>query len=413
MASDAKDDDKGRSITFRSKADDWKNYQIRYENGKKCIAIPHSQDEFMKAFLGNYILRPSCYACQFKGDNYYSDITLGDFWGIERVNPKFNDDKGVSLVIVRTEKGRQAFSALEGLDSFPTNEKDAGQESLFKSVSMPAERNQYFSRLEDGCIAEANNSIIPRRKVRKRWDPIRIAGGIKRRLVNHQSNILSRPEFRVFLIDEGYRDEFSLKQTCVGCSACATVCHKNAITMIHDGEGFLYPEVDESRCVHCGLCQRVCPVKSFDGLTRSIDAQFYGAKECDEMERLSSSSGGVFSLLARRTLSQGGVVFGAAFDESLVVRHRCVDNLDDLASLRGSKYVQSEVGSCYEMVKCELASGRHVLFTGTPCQIAGLKAYLGKEYMNLLSVDLICHGVPSPAVFSKYLQELESEMGGA
>lgn len=412
MKLETKDADKGRSITFRSKADGWKNYQIRYENGKKCIVIPHSQDEFMKAFLGNYILRPSCYACQFKGDNYYCDITLGDFWGIERVNPKFNDDKGVSLVIVRTEKGRQSFTALEGLDSFSTNEKDAGQDSLFKSVSMPAERNQYFSRLEDGCIAEANNSIIPRRKVRKRWNPIRIAGGLKRRFVKRMNGSPDRQVIRKFMIDEGYHDEFSLKQSCVGCSACATVCHMNAITMIHDGEGFLYPDVDESRCVRCGLCQCVCPVKNVSSLPRSMDAQFYGAKESDARERLSSSSGGVFSLLARRTLSQGGVVFGAAFDESLVVSHRCVDSLDGLASLRGSKYVQSEVGSCCEMVKSELASGRHVLFTGTPCQVAGLKAYLGREYMNLLSVDLICHGGPFPAVFSKYLQELESEMGG-
>ena len=201
---------------------------------------------------------------------------------------------------------------------------------------------------------------------------------------------------------------FANKQDCCGCHACVSVCAKQCITMQADSEGFLYPMVDKDACTHCGLCEKVCPVIHQAAPVEPQAA--YIAINRDEEIRLQSSSGGIFTLLAEAIISDGGVVFGARFDADWSVLHAWTDTIEGLASFRGSKYVQSRIGDTYREAREFLKQGRKVLFSGTPCQIAGLKKYLRKEYENLLAVDFICHGVPSPGVWQRYLRELREEL---
>ena len=194
------------------------------------------------------------------------------------------------------------------------------------------------------------------------------------------------------------------KQDCCGCASCANACPKDAITMAPDKEGFLYPQIDKDLCVHCGLCVKKCPVLTRQPRNNKVDTCF--AQWSDKETRLVSSSGGFFSDVARYAFNRNGVVFGAAYDKDFTVRHIAVDNEADLDKLRGSKYVQSQTGNCYRQVKELLEEGRFVLYSGCPCQIAGLYAYLGgSDFDHLLTVDLLCHGTPSPGLFDRYLEE--------
>lgn len=193
------------------------------------------------------------------------------------------------------------------------------------------------------------------------------------------------------------------KEDCCGCHACATVCAKHCITMKTDDEGFLYPVVDKDACIDCGLCEKVCPVINQSEPRKPL--MVYAAKNKNEEIRHLSSSGGIFTLLAEKVASEGGIVFGARFNENWDVVHSWTDSIEGIADFRGSKYVQSTIGDTYREVKDFLKQDRKVLFSGTPCQIAGLRKFLRKEYDNLLTVDLICHGVPSPLAFKSYLLE--------
>ena len=198
------------------------------------------------------------------------------------------------------------------------------------------------------------------------------------------------------------------KKDCCGCHACATVCAKHSITMQADEEGFLYPVVDKGTCVECGLCEKVCPIINQNDSRKPL--KVYAAKNQNEEVRKQSSSGGIFTLLAEAVIAENGVVFGARFDESWNVVHSWTDTIEDLDFFRGSKYVQSTIGSTYKEAREFLQQGRKVLFSGTPCQIAGLKRYLRKEYENLLTVDVVCHGVPSPLVWRRYLDDMRSSL---
>lgn len=194
------------------------------------------------------------------------------------------------------------------------------------------------------------------------------------------------------------------KSSCCGCEACRNVCPRQCITMQEDREGFVYPEVDATACVDCGLCETVCPV--LHPGQRRLPVEAYAARNRDESVRLASSSGGVFTRLAEWILDRGGVVFGARFNEKWEVVHDYAETREALARFRGSKYVQSRIGDTYRQAERFLKEGRMVLFTGTSCQIAGLKRFLRREYDNLLAVDVICHGVPSPKVWRRYLNDL-------
>lgn len=202
--------------------------------------------------------------------------------------------------------------------------------------------------------------------------------------------------------------EIKDKKDCCGCHACVSICAKHCITMQADEEGFLYPIVDKDVCTDCGLCEKVCPVINQSEPRKPL--KVYAAKNKDEEIRRQSSSGGIFTLLAEKVINEGGVVFGARFDEDWNVIHAWTDTIEGIAAFRGSKYVQSMIGDTYREAREFLKQGRKVLFSGTPCQIAGLKKYLRKEYDNLLTVDVVCHGVPSPLVWRRYLDETREQL---
>lgn len=195
--------------------------------------------------------------------------------------------------------------------------------------------------------------------------------------------------------------QLNSKKDCMGCYACASICPLECIRMQTDDEGFWYPLVDYDQCISCSQCIDACPIINKVKVNQLPTA--YAAINRNQAIRNQSSSGGVFSLVAEKVLKEDGAVFGASFNEKFEIQHIFIKDLKDLNKLRGSKYVQSEIGDMYKKAKEFLDKGRKVLFSGTPCQIAGLKSYLGKEYSNLLSVDIVCHGVPSPKVWKKYL----------
>ncbi len=192
---------------------------------------------------------------------------------------------------------------------------------------------------------------------------------------------------------------------CTGCYACVNICPKGCIEMVDNAEGFWFPQIDNSKCIGCDLCEKACPVLTeIPNLKTAEDVKVYALVHKNEDVRKESSSGGAFSAIAEYVLEQGGVVFGAAFDEDFEVHHIGIQRKEDLYKLRGSKYVQSRIGDAYCQAKEFLKSGRLVFFTGTACQTSGLIGYLGKDYDNLITQDLICHGVPSPLAWRKYLK---------
>lgn len=212
-------------------------------------------------------------------------------------------------------------------------------------------------------------------------------------------------------------DVLNDKRECCGCSACSQVCPKECIDMLEDREGFLYPEIDSNKCIECDKCRKICPVVNADeGKEKNIrDTVYpvaYGGWNLDNDIRLESSSGGAFSVMAEKILEQKGRVYGCALDNHMKAVHIGVDTKKQLYKLRGSKYVQSEMGNIYREIKSVLETGRKIMFVGTPCQVAGLNSYLGKYYENLIKVDFICHGVPSPKVFKSYIKHLEKGKGG-
>lgn len=192
---------------------------------------------------------------------------------------------------------------------------------------------------------------------------------------------------------------------CSGCGLCETVCPAQAIKMEYDKSGFIYPVIQKEKCIDCGLCERKCVVKT---VSVEYPRTCYAGVHLDEKIRAKSSSGGMFAALAEYTLEQGGVVFGAAVvpkGKIATVKHIMIKNREELKKLQGSKYVQSDIRECYTNVKQQLAVGKKVLFSGTPCQVAAMKNYLGKEYDDLLLVDLVCHGTPSILHWEKSIEE--------
>lgn len=197
------------------------------------------------------------------------------------------------------------------------------------------------------------------------------------------------------------------KEECCGCKACDNVCPTSAIIMKCDSEGFWYPVIDNKKCINCSLCEKVCPVLSVEKQISLKKA--YACYNKNNEVRLTSSSGGMFTLLSEEVLKDGGVIFGATFNEEFQVVHGYTNNKNGLDAFRGSKYVQSNINKSYTDAKIFLESGKKVLFSGTPCQIAGLKSFLNKKYDNLICVDIICHGVPSPEVWKEYKRSIIKE----
>ena len=199
---------------------------------------------------------------------------------------------------------------------------------------------------------------------------------------------------------------FSHKEDCCGCLACKQICPKQCIKIYCDNQGFKYPIVDASKCIDCHLCEKSCPVLNHN-LPKEEPLNSYLSYSKNEEIRESSSSGGIFSELAKLIISKGGVVFGAVYDDNWLVTYSEASSLEELHKFRGSKYVQSDINNSYVKVKRYLTEGRYVLFAGTPCFVAGLNLFLKKQYENLLTVDFVCHSIPSPKVWLLYLDCLK------
>lgn len=198
------------------------------------------------------------------------------------------------------------------------------------------------------------------------------------------------------------------KQNCAGCTACMAACPQNAISMVEDEQGFLYPIVDEEKCINCDICNLSCPMlKTYSSLN---EYSAYAVKHKDICVLNDSTSGGIFTAVSDYILDQGGVVYGAALDNEMVVRHIRGISPKERNRMRGSKYVQSDLGNTLEQVRNDLSAGKTVLFTGTPCQVAGLKSYLKKEYDNLICMDLVCYGVANPRVFRDHIYLLSKKL---
>ncbi len=190
------------------------------------------------------------------------------------------------------------------------------------------------------------------------------------------------------------------KSNCCGCHACFNICPVDAIEMKSDEEGFLYPKVNNEKCIDCGMCEKVCPIiKKIKNNNKPIA---YACINKDEEIRNKSSSGGIFALIAEWIIEREGIVFGAKFDDEFNVVHSYISKKEEIYKFQGSKYVQSSINSTYKKARDFLEEGKTVLFSGTPCQIEGLYSFLQKNYENLYTQDIICHGVPSPKVWKKY-----------
>lgn len=196
------------------------------------------------------------------------------------------------------------------------------------------------------------------------------------------------------------------KKDCNGCRVCALRCPKKAITMQEDKEGFLYPVIDESKCIHCGLCKKICP--NHDYPNNNLVKTYIGINNNNE-DKKRSSSGGMFYPIAKWIIKQKGVVFGVTYDENLVAKHDFTDNIEGLKKFQGSKYVKSDLNDSYQKVKDFLNEKKYVMFSGTPCQCQGLRTFLGKEYDKLITCEILCHANPSPKVFELYKKNVEKK----
>lgn len=203
---------------------------------------------------------------------------------------------------------------------------------------------------------------------------------------------------------------FSKKEECCGCGACCNICPQNALLMQEDECGFLYPAIDATKCVHCGLCKQACAFQTVN--INRTPLECFAAVSKNEVLLQKSASGGIFAGMAGRMISLGGVVYGAAFRKDWSIHHEEIVHHDDIAKLQGSKYAQSDTERTYIQAKEQLRQGKKVLYSGTPCQIAGLLGFLGKRYENLITIDLVCHGVPSNRMLRDYLGIIEKKHGG-
>lgn len=203
------------------------------------------------------------------------------------------------------------------------------------------------------------------------------------------------------------------KHNCCGCTACASVCGRKAIKMIPDEEGFLYPIIDLSRCTDCHLCEQVCPmVQRYSNQNHHFTQKILAVHNKNTELLYKSSSGGAFTAIAENALAKNGIIYGVEYNKNHVVVHCKEDSIYGIAKFRGSKYVQSQIVDIYNDIKTQLRLGKKVLFSGTPCQTEGLKLFLGKSYDNLTTVDILCHGVASPQIFSDYVNFIKKHSVG-
>lgn len=201
-------------------------------------------------------------------------------------------------------------------------------------------------------------------------------------------------------------------EKCCGCEGCKSICPKSAIKITESIDGFILPEVNPELCIECGLCEKVCPMYHAGIAISSTAGEAYAAVNKNDAELSQSSSGGIFSLVADYVLDEGGFVAGASFDRSLTLHHVVTEDRNDISNLRGSKYLQSRIGDTFTTINRILNTGKLVYFVGTGCQVAGLKLFLRKDYENLITSDILCHGVPPQSVFDAVIKAVEAKYNG-
>lgn len=356
--------------------------------------------------------RPACHVCSYAVLERTGDFTLGDFWGIGKVKGGVDDGRGVSLVL-STLSSPEALFPVGDTEQLPAQAAATkSQPALSRAHAASHSRPAFWSAYAAGGFVKAASFLGVGTNVNtlKRKAKALLASG------NPAKTDSGRPLFTASLYATG-REGYAICEDplrCTGCSACMAACPKDAIAMVSNAEGFLVPRIDPGKCISCGRCRRACPSNGDTAeALKSTPVCAYAFRNDDEV-RAHSSSGGAFWALAKPVIDEGGVVYGAAFDDKFAVRHiRCEDEVS-LRRCCGSKYVQSDVGDSYASVRADLASGRTVLFSGTPCQVAGLKSYLklcGGGSTRLILVDLLCHGAASPGIFSDHVAFLESRHG--
>ena len=371
--------------TFALTAEDWRSF------AREPAQKPSGAYVFCY-FLGNLIPRYVSYIRAFARENRceivdvcdihdlrYYDIDPQEFvWLLDHAKAVFTDSFHGTAFSINLERPFVVFPRVEGGASMSSRittvlEKTGLEQRLFPGLSR--------SQVLVGSFAQARSILSAERQ----------------KTMEFLQTALSAAEAG------GKQPILASRQHCTGCGACAAVCPVGAITMTADKEGFRYPVIDRERCIGCGACESACPADAVAPRDAPPEAYYAYARDPDLCQQ--SSSGGVFSLLAREILLRGGLVFGAGYDEGFRVCHLAVETEADLSRLRTSKYVQSDLGQTFRQVREALRTGKPVLFSGTPCQIAALHRFLGKDEENLYTQDIICHGVPSPGVWDRYLSQ--------
>lgn len=322
-----------------------------------------------RTYGGHWGLRPTCHQCPYHSINRIEDITIGDYWGLDNFS-SFWDPRGTSLVIFNNKE--------------PTTEwlkKQLLNKSSFEELPLNAAVNDSQPRLSSSSAPNSVRASFLKSGANGSWERT-IATCVMHSAFNKTfgansksalESIRNKPIYDSNHLSNRLVDN---KQDCYGCGACVQLCPRNAITMVEDSEGFLYPAINEKLCVNCGLCNRACPRSSSSSADMRKGSNSYALRLNDSHHYSKSSSGGAFWGLAQSVLDMDGVVYGTAFSNNLIPEVIRCDSEKDCERCMGSKYVQSDTGLTFKQVKKDLMAGKTVLFTGTPCQIAGLKAYL-------------------------------------
>ena len=352
--------------------------RVKELTGYNIIALQHL-DEFVKDDLGFADIKPF-------------DVGPDDFISlIADAAIVLTDSFHGTMFSIYYHKDFLTFSRFNDRKRDSTNSRI---DSILKILDLETRKIDSFENAHK-ALTSIDNWV----EVDKRLDAFRAFS------LSYLKNIIKEYELgkdtnRLDTVVDKERDE------CTGCTACVATCPMHAIDMKSDVEGFNYPSIDHEICVKCGMCLKVCPVGK---AIQNEPCKAYAAKNNDVAIRTSSSSGGMFSSLANYILNKGGVVFGAGYNESFEVVHMAADNEQLLSNLRASKYVQSDLGDSFRAIENILKKNRWVLFVGTPCQVAGLKSFLKKEYDTLIVVDVLCYGVPSPMVFKSFIEFLQTK----
>lgn len=365
-------------------------------------------------FGSGVAFRPACHGCAYTTLERTGDYTLGDFWGVDEVREGVDDGRGVSLVLESPSAPEILFPAGRAARLPAASAVSKFQPALSRPHAASPTRPAFWSAYAAGGFAKAASFLGVGTAVNT------LKRKVKALLVFVKpAKVAPSPLFDASFYATG-REGYAICEDplkCTGCTACMAACPKDAISMAPNVEGFPVPRIDPDKCVTCGRCRKACPSNGDAAQAlKSVPVCAYAYRNSDEV-RAHSSSGGAFWALAKPVIDAGGVVYGVAFDEGFAVRHiRCEDEVS-LRRCCGSKYVQSDVDGSFALVRADLAAGKTVLFSGTPCQVAGLKSYLklcgGSSCAGarLILVDVLCHGAASPGLFSEHVAFLESRHG--